>query len=64
MSYTHLAETFCLSQNLDSLTLNHGKILSICCEGKHLMKSTHHLTHKESTQIKAARALDECVVIP
>lgn len=27
---THLAETFCLSQNLDSFTLNHGKIRSIC----------------------------------
>lgn len=27
---TYLAETFFLSQNLDSLTLNHGKIRSIC----------------------------------
>jgi len=30
-SKTHLAETFCASQKLDSLTLNHGKMRSICC---------------------------------
>lgn len=31
MGKTHLGETLRISQNLDSFTLYHGKVRSICC---------------------------------